>query len=837
MTTTNPMALKAQAIAARSGKRLATFIKNEIKKAGDAGDIRIDMRQIREALSRGAHLARPDVPRKAFLKDGTAVDVPADLKDDFNPLYKDANGINVAATCLPDDFKDKPVTSPSPAQPLLAMREVWPVLAMVPFMALAGIHWSFSVAVLLAYAFFARPDDRSGFFGNLLYIVFGTSWKTAVFVAPVFLYLVFAAPGWLASAALPMWMFLKAHFWLVNRNGAADPKGRAKALFGQVQHLTRTGYATLTAHEDKMHLEARQFQVDRAVADTTLLMNIRSKATGFFTTRGSLNSPDEGKEMVFTSADLGPGMLVVGTSGTGKTRNVGIPLIKEIKRISTEAKVTEERYGLLVLDAKGELPLKASLFYEESDYTLLSPEDVWNPERKCWIKATPFAPIEGMNAEKVINLLADVHAREGDIWDLATLSKHLYTAVAMECAIGMGLRQVPVMKDGVFTNRLVYVGWSPGHIEDMTANDADRQALLFAIAGMDKRAKSEGKPSPLNHPLMNKAFKYFQENYAKMAENTKSSVNFNVSAWHMKSANRELLKSWWYCEKGARVEDIFKGKAIGILCPKDKYGLGALVVSAMVRQRVYTFLRGRNAGWEEGGTRAALVWDEVAIDIGKAEMEYDISAIQRSLGLTMVWMTQTITTLRDRLGKDRADALLDNLTKNIVCFATDAPSYQYLQEKLQSFRGFVPSSMSKEAPVAIDFYGTQRAIDLAGTEGITIYDQERLEAKQTKAPKSMFTHGVLPNLAAMGGIKDADKLYKTVRDEDAFIRFIDAGLLSMEERPIFSPAEMARLLRFPNHAFMLVQRGQAPRFDLVETTAWDAPSANPANDPKAKAAA
>lgn len=54
--------------------------------------------------------------------------------------------------------------------------------------------------------------------------------------------------------------------------------------------------------------------------------------------------------------------------------------------------------------------------------------------------------------------------------------------------------------------------------------------------------------------------------------------------------------------------------------------------------------------------------------------------------------------LRARMGKDRADALLDNLTKNIVCLSTDTESYEYQPKKLGTFRALVPSSRSKEAP-------------------------------------------------------------------------------------------------------------------------------------------
>ncbi len=48
--------------------------------------------------------------------------------------------------------------------------------------------------------------------------------------------------------------------------------------------------------------------------------------------------------------------------------------------------------------------------------------------------------------------------------------------------------------------------------------------------------------------------------------------------------------------------------------------------------------------------------------------------------------------LRARMGKDRADALLDNVGKNIICLATDAESHESLANKMGTFRALAPSS-------------------------------------------------------------------------------------------------------------------------------------------------
>jgi hypothetical protein len=810
MTTQNTTQ-SALAMAARMGKKLASFIKRQTEEASDAGDIRIDAAQIKASMARSANLLRADVPRAAYKKDGTKVPMPADLKDEFNPLYKDANGVLVATNYLPSDIEDKACTVPSPAQPLLVLGEVWPVLATVPFMALAGIHWTFGLGVLLAYAFFARPDDRSSFFGNLLYIVFGTSWLSRLLLAPVFLFLIFVAPGWLASAVLPMWMYLKARSWLTNHNYKADPKGRAKALFGQAQNLTRTGYATQTDHEDKMHAAERQRQANAAVADPAPAMDINATATGYFAGRGSLNSPDEGKNMVFTGTDLGAALLAVGTTGTGKTYTVLTPLMQELARVNLVAASPELKYGLFLMDDKGDLPPRGMAIFP--DFQLISPEPFLDKTTGKLIAPAAFAPMQGLNAEQVNQLIGDIFAANGEIWDKACQAKFLYTLIAMECAIGMGLRKVPVMnKEGVFSGTHVDVKWNLETIFRLVSSDDQTRAVLTAIACVDKAARAKNKPSPVDaHPLMAKSFRYFKDDYAKWADATRSSVNFNVSAWITDSVNRNM-KLWWDAETGVRVEDVFKGHTMGLYCPEFRYGVTGKLAAAMVRARLYNFVKNRSSTWEAGGTRAMLIWDEFALGIGKGEMEANILPIQRSLGLTSVFATQTITEVRARMGKDRADALLDNLTKNIVVLATDAESYDYFAKKLGTYRALVPTSLSKGAPVAIDYYGTQRAKDLTGLDGVVYYDQERVENKQTKSPTSMLKNGALFDFK---DLQEQNKLYKNIRDEDAHIRYLEAGTLSMEEAQVFEPGEMSRLLSFNFHAFVMVQRGGSRRFDLA----------------------
>lgn len=784
------------------------YVKQTIQDAREMGDVRIDNGMIRHALGLKANLARWDVPRKAYVPDGKgglkAVPVPQDLNDCFNILHRDAQGINIAARYLYSDFTNTSNTSPSPSEPLANVREVLPVLATVPAMVFGGAHWLVPVSVFVAYTLLAEGKSNMPAWKRFAYIAGGSNKATFMLLAPAMAWTVFAAPGWLASAMLPLWMTMKASAWLADRQKKEDLDDRALKLHGQNQHLLRTGLHTQTYLEDQKHKKERQRQANEAARDTSPLIDINATATGYMTSLGSVNSPDEGKNMVFSGMDLGAAMTVIGTTGTGKTFTVLEPLMREIARISAAATKPSDRYGFLCMDDKGDLPKKAYEYFK--NFQLISPEDVYDKATgKLIAKAAKFNPMQNMNAEQVTEMVGEIFMTSGDVWDKATREKFLFTLIILEFALVHLPRvgdccRAPIMeKDGTIGKQFVPLKWTLKTLFELVLDDKKVQHVMYALASLDKKQQAEGKGSFISkNPLLPSAFNYFNAR-KELGDNTRSSVDFTVSSWRTDSVNRHMAP-WWDCEFGVQIEDVFKGAAIGIYAPEFRYGLTGQLINTIVRARYYTFLKNRSSTWEEGGTRAILMWDEFALGIGRGEMESSIAPIIRSLGGSLIFATQTLTEVYARMGDaKRTEALLDNLMKNFICFSSDADTYAYIEKKMGTFRALVPSNRSKEAPVALDIYGTQRAKTLAGDDSLPIYDQERLEGKQLEETK------VVP------------RTYRNLSDEDAQVRFLDTATLSMEEMPVFQAATMQRILAHKFHAFMYVHRGGYPRYDIVET--------------------
>lgn len=789
-------------------EQLTAYVNKTIKESSTIDDVRIDNEMIRQALALKANLARWDVPKKAYIKDSSGkekeVPVPADLHDQFNILYMDARGVNVASNYLYSDLFNTGDCGPSPAEPLVRAREVLPVLATVPAMAFAGVHWLVPVSVFVAYTLLAEGKSNMPMWQRFAYIAGGSNKATFMLLAPAMAWLVFAAPGWLASAVLPLWMTMKASSWMANRHQKEDLDERAMKLHGQKQHLLRTGLATQTFLEYQMHKDARQEQANRAAKDTSPLFDIGAEATGHFASLGSVNSPDEGKNMVFSGLDMGAGFTVIGQSGTGKTYTVLQPLMREIARMNAEATKPEEKQGLLLMDDKGDLPLVAFKVFEH--FRLIAPEDVYDKETgKLIAKAAKFNPMQNMNAEQVTEMIGEIFMTTGDVWDKATREKFLFTLIVLEFAlvhlprVGDCCRALIMEKDGTIGKQFVPLKWTLKTLFELVLNDNKVRHVLFAMSSIDKKERLEGKGSFIDkNPLLPSAFNYFNAR-KELGDNTRSSVDFTVSSWRTDSVNRHMAP-WWDCEFGVKIEDVFKGDAIGIYAPKFRYGLTGLLINTIARSRYYNFLFNRSSTWEEGGTRAPLMWDEFALGIGSGRMESDIAAVIRSLGGSLILATQTLSEVFARIGDEtRAKALLNNVMKNFICFKSDETTYDYIMKNTGTFRALIPSSRSKEAPVALDYYGTYRAKQIMGDDSLPIYDQERLEGKQLEETK------VVP------------RTYRNLSDEDSKVRFLDTGTLSMEIMPVFEKETISRLLNYNFHAFMYIYRGGMPRYDLVRT--------------------
>jgi len=770
----------------------------ELDNARQLGDLRIDGEIVKKAKAKRMSLMRSDVPKAAFDKNGNTLKVPSDLKDEFNIMYLDSNGTNIAANYLLSDFEDIAKPSPSPSDPIIYLKDFWPMLAVGPLFIFAGLHWSVGILIWLGYAAYMHLFTERNFLSAAYNIAIGSSMFWGIIIKlPIFLSLIFIVPGFIASAFLPAWAYYHARKWLAQSSVNTDTD-RLKTLFGQSQHLARTGLATQTNLENQMHILARQEQANAAASDISPVFDINATSTGYFTSQGSLNSPDEGKNIMFSGNDLGAAMLVVGTTGTGKTYTVLTPIMHDLAKINAAAKTPEHKYGLLLMDDKGDLPPRGIALFE--DFKLISPEPYVDKTTGVVIEPVVFAPMQGLKAEQVAQLIGDIFATSGEIWDKAAQEKFLYTLIIMECALQMGLRQVPKLdkNKNIIEGSVVNISWNLESLFRLVIDDSESTSIRFAIAAMQVELKKEGKLSKHNiHPLIDTAFRYFLENYNKLGESTRSSINFNVSAWYSDSINR-YMKPWWLAETGVRIEDIFSGSCMGLYCPEFRYGITGKLISAMVRSRIYNFVKNRTSQWEAGGTRAILMWDEFALGIGKGEMESNILPVQRSLGLSSIFATQTITEVRARMGRERADALLDNLSKNIICLATDAESYKFMADKMGTYRRLIPSSRSKEEPVALDYYGSQCAKNITGSNHTVIYNQDRLEHRiDDKNDKD-------------------DRLYDNVRNIDAHIRYLDIGTLSMEVAPIFDDTELSRILKFTFFAFMAVQRGGMQRFEIVK---------------------
>ena len=122
-------------------------------------------------------------------------------------------------------------------------------------------------------------------------------------------------------------LFLALAAWRSNLRRFLDA-GAGKLLTGTKEQIVRFNYRR-EARDNEYSTYCEQ--VKRATGyDRTPMISIALEATGTFRKRGKLDSPYKGQRMLMSLMDFHQNMLVIGGTGSGKTRSVVIPIAKQL---------------------------------------------------------------------------------------------------------------------------------------------------------------------------------------------------------------------------------------------------------------------------------------------------------------------------------------------------------------------------------------------------------------------------------------------------------------------------------------------------------------------------
>ncbi|HSH26673.1 MAG TPA: TraM recognition domain-containing protein, partial [Wenzhouxiangella sp.] len=354
--------------------------------------------------------------------------------------------------------------------------------------------------------------------------------------------------------------------------------------------------------------EARKEQLERATIDETPFIKLGT-STGILEARGDPLAPNGGITFGYTSNDMAVPTIVLGGSGTGKTRGVLRPEAKQW---------TEKRAGgLLILDGKGQLP--SELAPKIPGAHLVTPgHDI-------------FSLTEGLEPAEYVSILETI-VRAGESGD----------------GVHWNSEGAHMMRQAATLLYHSQEPWTAAGVYRVCMEENYRQTVIAAIP-----------ESSAGDAMVEMAARYWSEEFEAGSANWKSSVQSTVRGWHAPILSHPQLYAWAEAEHGVDPAGVLRGEIIGFDVPASRFGSAAALISALAKSRVYGAAQDRGDNWaaDEGQTPALLLIDEAQSVI--TEQDDVIAPIARSLGIRLVLATQTIEGMREQLGEAKANKLLE----------------------------------------------------------------------------------------------------------------------------------------------------------------------------------
>lgn len=557
-------------------------------------------------------------------------------------------------------------------------------------------------------------------------------------------------------------------------------------------------------------------QVENAKRDNSPFLEL-GRSAGFLRDRFDPFAPSgENYAMGITKNDLETHLLVLGGTGAGKTSGTIRPLIRDwIQR-------TED--GLFVLDGKGELPLEIT----ETSFTVISPD------------TADINPIEGLSPDDMADTLRDMGASESEsdpYWSNA--------AAKLIRSAAHTAQSLATLREGEYTL------------------DAVSRIVADAAKGNDQKTRQRrthqatvlGEDPSRWSVAARRAHEYILTEFHQLPEKQRGSIEGIASLWLSQITDHEKLATWAVTETGTPVENVVKGQRIGVALPEADYGKAGIMVSALLKKRVYNAIKKRGNRWgKDPDQRAvALVIDEV-----QALLTNDESAtlpIARSLGLYAVFATQNVDGVLETLGENAGYQLLGNL-RSMVAYTTQTKlTQEYISSRLGSIyrpqinqmdayehiasrarKALEQEAAAQIEPDSSNAKGRMRSIGrrIANLPSTTIQFLINGENRQrdNEAPSTKGSEG--------GSETNWQAVEKNQRIQQAE-HMENATTLgqSFALQPTVDPTEINELLSIPNTAFVQVIRGRVTRRDLCNITpvfqfetatreGIEAPSAQPA---------
>lgn len=659
--------------------------------------------------------------------------VPEDLRDRIGFFWKTSNGYRISGRLLPSDMLQG---SPSAAVPVFLTIGVFLVVLSV---LLAGLGSKAQlIGQLLSLLYLVAVWQIVGFFFFFLSLLgIGAAALSNTLPLPG-LNLIGPNIGLLFLVFLP-WLYARA-------------TGKERA-----HKLAING--TTNAHEDggelsSSHQEARYIQAHAAIADTMPFIRLGT-ARGTFHTLMDGYAPDPGLPFGLTCKDLSTHLVVFGATGTGKTSGVLRPL--------AQTYLASGFGGALILDGKGQL---AAEFSNYPGYLLVEPG------------LCDLGLLEGLEAEEVVQAISSVQcgSEQGENQFFISNGRQMMLAASVilrECNKISG-EQFP------WTFHMLSV------VLDKMCNLDDAKIYTDFL-------RKQG----LNHGLLSDAIHYYSVKVPQMDERTRANILSTCASWLAPLMSHPKTLPWTRVEKGVDVTQCLRGGIVGVNVPASEFGDAGLIITSLVKARIFTAVRRRKADWQQNGVDKPMLMlvDEAQAVIGKLEL--DIFPVARSLGLMGVYATQSIDEFYGRFGEHQALALLNNF-RSFVMFSSSSSTTEWAMQRIGSTNTRIKTYKAAQADPGF-------AAKLAA--GSPVFDAGHPDRKLMRRFARDQVGGLWSvakkGLSSISGFQEIDLDYTTGFNE--------------VQQPLLTPERADAYLAAPRHAVMQVMRAGVRRRDIVKT--------------------
>jgi len=454
-------------------------------------------------------------------------------------------------------------------------------------------------------------------------------------------------------------------------------------------------------------------------------------------------------------------------------------LIEALATKAVENLTQNMRNGALVLDGKGEFPKDCA---EKLDLII--------------DHTTKINPIEGLPPEI---LAAILQARNTPSGGDAGNSKHFSESAKN------GILNAAILLEAFAKNNLAKYNLSGlrSVLNSMfSSSEEEADALLQIIDAVHFNDRSED--------LFIDAMTYYMEISTKEGEE-KNSIKSTINAWLAPFfQSKELRHMCDVVNSDVDIKDILHGKRYGLLLPKSKFPIAGPVLASILKKKLYMAIEERGDKWRDKGmSQVFLIIDEAQEVADDADLT--IIPMARSWGLTVAFSTQNIESYIAKHNKERAMQMMDSLG-SIICMRSSAQTYDYIRERIGKDRVWTETIQTNSLA-----YGLTNKLTMANP----VFDPSNPDRGWMK----FFSGGIVKKLMGRLGVGQLSK------GGDKFNKYAS---LTLSEQPthILQDKDIQIVQTEAFTAIAILQRGNAPRRDIIRTMPLDDKFQPIATDPE-----